>query len=401
MDKCGYERNIKLMYILSGVLWGRFFVPVLALFYVASQVPLDQFAIIMGVFSLSILLFEVPSGVVADLFGKKNTLLLSRGLFLVEVFMLATLNGFWPFFIAKVISGIGVSLTSGTSSSLLFDTLKKLKRTPEHKYIFGKQYMISQFSQAVVFIVGAFLFTIYYKLPAYVSLVFLLVGFILTFYLVEPYPSKVKMTMQTSWIHLKKGFTLFTVNSTFWFLVLFSLPLAFVTEISLPFSSVYFALISIPVALIGVVAFVGSILMGFGSKWEYKIESYLGTKSMILWLAIVCFIAMLLEAFVMPYLGLLFYFIILFISGMRGILINNQAQEQVSQKHRATMISILNLFKNLGIFLVFMLVSKIIKLFSLQVAYFVVSGLLLVGLIVAGTYYIYKAKDKKIKFIVH
>ena len=59
-------------------MWGRFFIPVLALFYIASQVSLEQFTIIMAVFAFSTLILEIPTGVIADLLGKRKTLLISR-----------------------------------------------------------------------------------------------------------------------------------------------------------------------------------------------------------------------------------------------------------------------------------------------------------------------------------
>ena len=43
------RRNIPLMYTIGSLMWARFFIPVLALFYIASQVPVDQFSIIMAV----------------------------------------------------------------------------------------------------------------------------------------------------------------------------------------------------------------------------------------------------------------------------------------------------------------------------------------------------------------
>ena len=99
-----FERNISLSYIIGALLWGRFFLPVLALFYIASQVSLPEFAIIFSVFSLAILFLEIPTGVVADLIGKKNTLLLSRAMYIIEIALIAFFNGFWVFFIAKIIS---------------------------------------------------------------------------------------------------------------------------------------------------------------------------------------------------------------------------------------------------------------------------------------------------------
>ena len=54
------ERNITLYYTMSSLMWARFFIPVLALFYIASEVSITEFSIIMGVFSLGILLLEIP-----------------------------------------------------------------------------------------------------------------------------------------------------------------------------------------------------------------------------------------------------------------------------------------------------------------------------------------------------
>jgi MFS family permease len=392
-----FQRNIRLMYIIGSLMWGRFFIPVIALFYVASQVPLEQFAIIMGVFSLSILLLEVPSGVIADLLGKKRTLLLSRGLYLVEIVLLATQSGFWPLLIAKIISGVGVSLSSGTDSSLLFDTLKKLKRTSEHKKISGKKQMYAQFSQAFTFIIGAYLFTVHPKLPAYLSLIPLLVGFILTFYLKEPYPPKSTLTFSSSCAHLKKGVNLFFKNQTLLFLVLFGFPLAFVIEMSLSFSSSFLEQILIPVSLIGVVAFVGSFLMGVGSKYAYALDRFFGSKKTFLFLALALFVCMVFQALSLLYIGVIFYIAIMFLAGIKGVLINHQAQEKVTQKHRSTMISIMNLCNNAGIFFIYLLVSAIIRQTSLQVAYVVISALLAVGLLVVFVYY--QKMKKKIVFV--
>lgn len=68
-----YERNITLHYVISALMWGRFFVPVMALFYIASEVSLAEFTIIMSVFSLTILLLEIPSGAITDMLGKKRS----------------------------------------------------------------------------------------------------------------------------------------------------------------------------------------------------------------------------------------------------------------------------------------------------------------------------------------
>ena len=109
------KRNITLFYIIRCLIWGRFYVPVVALFYVASQVPLKEFTIIFSTFSVVLLLLEIPSGVITDFIGKRKSLIISRFFYIIHISLIAFYNGFWPFLLASIAAAIGASLTSGAT----------------------------------------------------------------------------------------------------------------------------------------------------------------------------------------------------------------------------------------------------------------------------------------------
>lgn len=359
------ERNIAIAYANSGLMWGRFFVPVLALFYIASQVTLEQFTIIMGVFSLSILILEVPTGVIADLLGKKKALLASRFFYIIEIAILATMNGFWPFLIAKIISGMGVSLSSGTSQALLYDSLKGLKREHEHKEISGKMHTVSNISMAFIFIVGAYLFSINPKLPAYASLPFITLGFILTFFLTEPYKNKRTLTIKNSLLQLKEGMTYFWHHSYVKYLVFFALPVASAISIMLSMSSAYFEAILIPISLIGVISFLAAMITAYSSKNAYWLEGKLGDKKSFLAVQLVLVLAIGLMSLMLPKAGVFFYFIISLVSGFFAVIINHYVNEHIESSHRATMLSIKNFFIQGTIFVLFPLVGYFTRVRSM------------------------------------
>lgn len=73
------------------------------------------------------------------------------------------------------ISGVGVALSAGASEGLLFDSLKTLGRDKEHIRISGKVFIITNIAMAIVFVTGAYMFVLNPKLPAYVSLPFIIV----------------------------------------------------------------------------------------------------------------------------------------------------------------------------------------------------------------------------------
>ena len=381
------KRNIPLIYIIGSLMWGRFFIPVLALFYIASQVTIEQFTIIMAIFSLTTLLLDIPTGVIADLFGKKKTLLISRFLYIAEIFLIAFFNGFWIFLIAKIISGIGVSLSSGTSQSLLYDTLKVQKREKEHKKISGNLETITNISMAFVFIIGAYLFSINTKLPAIASLPLIILGFILTFFIKEPPIKRKEFTMDNSISHFKESLKCFKKDNFVKYLAFFSFFTAATINIVLNLSSPYFKEILIPIYLIGTIAFIGSMTTAFSSKNAHKLERKIGEKYSILLIQILVIMGIILMSLILPYWGVLFYLIICLASGFYNIVINDYINKRIESEYRATILSIKSMFSNLGIFLLLPLAGYFIKIKSMGFSF------LIIGLIASLGYllvYFYK-----------
>ncbi len=376
------ERNIVLQYIIASLMWMRFYLPVIALFYIASQVSVAEFAIILAVFSAVILVFEIPSGVIADFLGKRSTLLISRFLYLVELYLVAFHNGFWIFLVAKIISGIAVSLTSGTDSALLFDTLKRLGRESEHKKISGRVYTISAISMACMFIVGAYLFSLSPKLPAIVSIPFVGAGFILTFFIVEPTSIVKEFTFRNSWRHFKDGLRLFWMNPYLKYLAFYSLIIGTAFEIALSLSSIYYAWVLIPVSLIGLLASIGSLFTAFASAKAHRIEERLGEfRSMILIMGVVL-LGIFLLSFGVPYWGAALFMLLPFIQGFYTVLLNDYTNRHVGDSHRVTMLSINNMFDNIGVALLFPIIGAITKAYSLRVSFIVLASIIAVYLIV-------------------
>jgi len=381
-----FERNITIIKANSGLMWGRFFIPVIALFYIASQVSLAQFTIIMSVFALATLVLEIPSGVIADLVGKKNTLILSRLMYLIEIYLIAFHNGFWVFLIAKIISGVGVSLSSGTSQAILYDSLKRLNKTSEHKKISGIVMMIANISMAVVFIVGSYLFSINNKLPAIASLPIVFIGFVLTFFMKEPYPSGKSVDWKSYFAHFKSGLYYFWKHKRLRFLAFYSLPIITGTTIFLSMSSAYLEAVAIPIAIIGFVAAISALITAYTSKKAYILEEKLGEQKSLRIVEIGTVLGILIGGFLIPYIGVLAYFIIAFSVGFFQIIVNDYINKQVMSSHRATILSINNMFGNVGIFIIFPFIGHLSELKNIGFSYFVFVGIIVLYILTLHFY---------------
>jgi len=363
------KRNIPLLFVTASLVWVRFYIPILALFYIASQVTFKEFTIIIAVFSLVTLLLEVPSGVFADLLGKKNSLLCSRFCYIIHMVILAFFNGFWPLLIGQIIAGVGVSLTSGAKEAILYDTLKKLGREKEHKRLSGYMFAVTQVTMAIVFILGGVLFMISPKLPAIASIPFLVLGFILTFFLKEPYVNKKRPTLRNSFLHLKEGLVYFWHHDYVKYLVFYYMFIMAIIDISLSSSSVYLEHIRIPVYLIGVIAFVTSMITAYTSKTAYVWEERIGEKNSLFLIQLLLLVSVFTMSLMIDYIGVLFYLLIPLILGFFEVVINHYVNIHIATSHRATMLSIKNLFNHAAIFLLFPLFGHIKEVMSMSTAF--------------------------------
>lgn len=247
------------------------------------------------------------------------------------------------------------------------------------KKISGNLMTISSVSSAFVFIIGAFLFSIHYKLPAIVSLPFVTLGFILTFFLREPYVNGKKLGLRNSFGHLKESLVYFKNSDVVKYVSFVSLFGAMAVSIVLSLSSAYFEKILIPVSLMGVIAFVSSMIMAFSSKKAHRVDKILGERKSLFLIQIVVLIAVFSMSVMVPVYGVAFFFLISLVAGFSGVVMDDYVNRHIESSHRATMLSIKNFFNNLGVFLLFPVVGYLIKFKSMQFSFVFLGVVIFVG----------------------
>ncbi|MGK0499220.1 MAG: MFS family permease [Oceanicoccus sp.] len=84
-----------------------------------------------ALFALVIAIFEVPSGYLADLWGRKNTIVIGAVFCIIAFFMLVIADSFVDFLIYEALIAIGISLNSGADLALLYDSQSELNRSEQ------------------------------------------------------------------------------------------------------------------------------------------------------------------------------------------------------------------------------------------------------------------------------
>jgi MFS family permease len=166
-------------------------VPIIIPFYKAHGMSATQILTIQAAYSLSQMLFEIPSGYLSDCIGRRRTLIAAASLLFAGVCIYSFSSGFWMFIAAEIVLGMAGALKSGTDSALLYDTLKMSNN--EHRYtrFEGRAEFWCRTGTAISSITGGVLGAIAtVRLPFYVNAATALAMVAIAFTLREPHREK-------------------------------------------------------------------------------------------------------------------------------------------------------------------------------------------------------------------
>lgn len=107
--------------------------PIVALFYNDNGLDNKSIFILQAIYSFSVAVIEIPSGYLADVIGRKTSLIFGSILGTLGFVVYSVSHSFEGFLCAEIILGIGGSFISGSDSALLYDSLAADKN--EHSYL--------------------------------------------------------------------------------------------------------------------------------------------------------------------------------------------------------------------------------------------------------------------------
>ena len=81
---------------------------------------------------------EVPTGIIADRFGRKVSILLGGFVSMIAALVMISVPRLDVFFLAETLLALGVALMSGAGEALLYDSLVALGREGEAKRAFAR-----------------------------------------------------------------------------------------------------------------------------------------------------------------------------------------------------------------------------------------------------------------------
>jgi len=340
------ERNIWIIYV-SGFLRGLvFFLPIFALYIQQELFTVLNVTLILSVGSFTALIFEIPSGAFADLFGRKRTLVIASILLIVALAFLSVGGRMMFFILYAIINGIAESLFSGTDTALLYDTLKNLGRKNTFKKVIAIVNMMWPAGATIGAIIGGVLAATSLQLPVALTLVPFTLAFLLTIFLVEP--SYEKETHKNMFLQMQNAFKTIISNKQILLLSLTGFLLYSFGEVAHNLNPIFFQAKSIPVAIYGIIFAASFGLSSLGSISSHYLSDRFGDKKTLLVSAIIPPFLLFFATIVTGIWSAILIVIGSFFWGIDWPIISHLLNQETMSKQRATVISFGNLMKRLG-----------------------------------------------------
>ena len=133
------QGNVRKFYIYRLVKGGGNYVwlPIALLYFVDRGISVTQFMLLWSLFSVTVLAFEIPTGILADRLSRKWSMVAGAVAATLALLVFLSTSNFALLALGYVMFGLGNALTSGADSALLYDSLKAAGREDSFRRVVG------------------------------------------------------------------------------------------------------------------------------------------------------------------------------------------------------------------------------------------------------------------------
>ena len=132
----------------------RYFEPFLVLNFLDKGLDFTQIGFLVATRELSANLMEIPSGTLADLFGRRRAMITSFVAYIISFTIFATAESFWQFVPAMVLYAVGDAFRTGTHKAMIFTWLRSEGRLDEKTRVYGYTRSWSKLGSALSIIIA-------------------------------------------------------------------------------------------------------------------------------------------------------------------------------------------------------------------------------------------------------
>ena len=274
------DLNVRRFILFRVFFNARFYYPVFGVLFLDYGLTIAQISVLNFAWAVAIVGLEVPSGALADQFGRRPLLVTAAALMVVEMALLAFVPLgnpsllFAVFLLNRILSGAAEAAASGADEALTFDSLATEQRQSEWPRVLERLgrwttagFLLAtvlggiaydadllQRSAALLGIEGRFDAQTTMPFPVYLTLLSAVCALVVTLRMKEPpRPAHAALSVRASFRVMRRAFFWLRGSWLALFLILAGLLHDSIIRLVMTLSSNYYRLIEIPTAWFGVI----------------------------------------------------------------------------------------------------------------------------------------------------
>lgn len=376
--------NIYKYYLYAAISNFLFFLPIVYIFFQDNGLSLTQIFIIEAIFSVGLVLFEVPTGAVADYFGKKTSLVVGSIIWVVSCVLFSFGSGFYMFTFAYLIWALGAAFLSGADTALLYDILHKDNQKEHFKKYQGNAKFIGLVSISIASIIGGYISSFSMRYTFVASAIAFFVMFLILISIKHKEDEKEEQESYTQII--KNSFSIIRKSSTLLWLFFYSALFMVIFKLTQPSTQIYMNLANLDIKYFGFASAFFFIIAAIASKLTNGFEKKFQKYSYLILSILMILSTYLVSQFVFK-LGFLIFGILFFATSINSIIVQHEVLENSPKSKHSTILSFNNLFDRLMFVIIYPLWGFGMEKLGLTNTFFYASLLTLVVILILMIFY--------------
>jgi len=382
-----FEKNIRYLYAAMFFRKLMFAYAIERLFALERGMTVQLLVYTEIIYAITIVMLGVPSGILADKFGRKRLIVLGALFACFEFGVLIFAQGFWLFGLSALVAGFGGSFKSGTWNALLYDSLLSCGKQGEFEKYLGRMRAIDFTSTLIAVLSGAFIahwagFTFNYWLSVGSAVISLL----LTLKLSEP-PKHVHKAEEKAGIReiILSAVAFFKKHPDVLQMLIHVALIASVVNYVDEFWQVYLSDIHFPIMLFGIVSAMLTLIQMPGALLAAKLLNRFSHRTLIIFASFLASAGILWAAFAQHATGIIGIAGVCFAIALIEPVAAGYLHRRADPTARATIESIEVMFERLFTIGVGLLFGYLSTRFSIFTGFWMLGFVGVFGCLVFGT----------------
>ncbi|MEW5747369.1 MAG: MFS transporter [Candidatus Thermoplasmatota archaeon] len=361
------DARIRRFYFFRALTSFSLWIPFWTLWVYKNLESLFLLTAVDAAFWATMVLVQVPAGLLGDKYGRKVVLFVGEALFAVGVLTFGLSTEFWEYFVSNIIWALGACFIVSGDTPFVYDTLLELDRGRDFTKVMGTANAVMFLMNAVACITGGIIVTATgrVELTLIIASLIGLTGSFTIAFLREP---RVPRTFMKSYRQqLGTGVKQVVKSRAIMILILFQIVLQLGTYVMAVFRSVYMNdVLRLDYLEVGLFFGAFAIVGGIVTLRASRIEALLKEKGSLLFMLVALVSSFAVVFLVRSPAAVLTQFLVYMVVGLQSPVINGYIHRLVDSSHRSTIIAIASMLFTLLVVVVEIGTGWIAELWGLE-----------------------------------